>query len=144
MANSPTLFNGKLVSDLILNEKPYLCKPEAPVAEVVRQMQSRKIGSVVVVDADAKPIGIFTERDLMMKVYGNSQAKDSDSVQKYMTVNPQVIQVTDEMDRAARLMRVGRFRHLIIVEGSGKVVGVLSIKDLLEFMVDHQVEAKLA
>lgn len=134
-----SVFDGKMVADLQLGSDPTVCPPAHTVQEVVAEMQNLHVGSIVIVDHEKKPIGIFTERDLLMKFVGNPAAKLSDPISEYMTPSPKSVLKNELLDGAAVLMRVGRFRHLVVVDEAGKTTGVLSIKDLLEHIVDQSI-----
>ena len=92
-----------------------------PVGEAAKEMDERSVGAVLVL-ADGALEGVFTERDVL-------RAGD------FMTPHPETIEPDETTEHAAVLMIHGGFRHLPIVEG-GKVVGILSIRDLMRAVLD--------
>lgn len=94
-------------------------------------MAERGVGAVVVLEGDS--IAILTERDVLNAVaagHGGSAA-----VSDWMTRHPDTIEPEDSTDHAASLMIHGGFRHLpVVVEG--KLVGILSIRDLMKLSLD--------
>lgn len=92
-------------------------------------MIERGVGSAVVVD-DGKPVGIMTDRDTLRAV---AQATDGDSVQVAAFLNRRLLTATPSMELmdAAKIMRDKGFRHLIVVDDDGALVGVFSMRDLV-------------
>jgi len=105
---------------------------EMPVVEVAQRMADRNVGAVLVLEA-GRLAGIMTERDLMRAVARG--LRDDAVVSECMTRDPDTIAPDDTIDHAAVLMIHGGYRHLPVVDGDD-VVGVLSIRDLLQVVVD--------
>jgi CBS domain-containing protein len=119
------------------NLSPVLtCSKNSKVNEVIRLMNENHVGSVVIVEHQ-KPIGIFTERDVLKKVVG-SQAVDINTtpVEYLMTRDPITVTLETSFSQIMGAMRLGKFRHLIIVNQKGQLIGVISIKDVLSRVVD--------
>ena len=99
------------------------------VREAVKIMAKNNVGSVLIFDGD-KLIGIFTERDLLRAV-----ANDEDlnkPVEELGTVgNLIIIDEDSPINVAAELMSKHHIRHLIVVDKSGKPIGVVSIRDII-------------
>lgn len=106
--------------------------PDAPLEQVIAEMAGRNVGSVVVVKDD-KLVGIFTERDLLVKVMGKNKAVKSLKVSDVMTKNPHSAKMDDDVDISLRRMSQGRFRHLPIVDENKHVVGLLSQGDFVAY-----------
>ncbi|HEX6697596.1 MAG TPA: CBS domain-containing protein [Solirubrobacteraceae bacterium] len=104
----------------------------APVVAVARRMAGRNVGAVLVME-DGRLAGIMTERDLMRAVARG--LRDDVVVGECMTADPETIAPDDTIEHAAVLMIHGGFRHLPVVDGDD-VVGVLSIRDLVQVVVD--------
>lgn len=125
----------------ILNpHQPFCVAQDASVDSVMVQLKSQRIGCVIVVDAQGKISGIFSERDYTLKVYGSEIDCKKTPVEKVMTKEP----VTEKLDStiafALNLMSQGGFRHLPIVDDAKMPVGIISVKDV----VDHIVESFVA
>jgi CBS domain-containing protein len=105
---------------------------DAPVVAVAQRMADRNVGAVLVLEA-GRLAGIMTERDLMRAV---ARGLDDDAqVGQCMTANPDTIRPDDTIEHAAVLMIHGGYRHLPVVDGD-EVVGVLSIRDLVQVVVE--------
>jgi len=103
-----------------------------PVVAVARRMVDRNVGAVLVLE-DGRLAGIMTERDLMRAVARG--LSDETIVGECMTADPETIAPDDTIEHAAVLMIHGGFRHLPVVDGDD-VVGVLSIRDLVQVVVE--------
>jgi len=106
-------------------------KPEITVAKAVGVMARQRVGAVAVVENGALR-GIFTERDLMLRVVNEARDPASTLVRDVMTA--EVMTVTDEAtaEDASGLMLEGHLRHLPVVDEQGEVLGLLSMRQLLE------------
>ena len=100
------------------------------VRDVVRVMYENSIGSIVIVDDVGRPIGIFTERDLLRLV---AQGASLDSpVDSVMSRDLVVVKDVEGVVRAAMLMSEHRIRHLPVVDDEGKLMGVISVRDVVD------------
>jgi CBS domain-containing protein len=106
--------------------------PAAPIVAVAQRMADRNVGAVLVIE-DGRLAGIMTERDIMRAVARG--LGDGAVVGECMTADPETIAPDDTIEHAAVLMIHGGYRHLPVVDG-GDVVGVLSIRDLVQVVVE--------
>ena len=107
-------------------------EPGVPVVAVARRMVERNVGAVLVLE-EGRLAGIMTERDLMRAVARG--LSDDVVVGECMTADPDTIAPDDTIEHAAVLMIHGGYRHLPVVDGDD-VVGVLSIRDLVQVVVE--------
>lgn len=99
------------------------------VRDVVRVVYENSIGSIVIVDDVGRPIGIFTERDLLRLV---AQGASLDSpVDSVMSRDLVVVKDVEGVVRAAMLISEHRIRHLPVVDDEGKLMGVISVRDVV-------------
>jgi len=106
------------------------------LGDVVKLMQEKKIGSVVLTKS-AELSGILTERDLLMKVLGLKDDWKSLKASDVMTVNPQTLREEDAIAYVLNNMHIGGYRHIPIVDEDEKPVGMVSIKDVVSWILDH-------
>ena len=107
---------------------------DATLGEAAARMAERGVGAVVVLEGDALA-AILTERDVLKAVAAGQDG--SAPVTEWMTRHPDTIEPDDTTDHAASLMIHGGFRHLPVVDG-GKVVGIVSIRDLMRLALDDR------
>jgi CBS domain-containing protein len=128
--------NLKIESVSRLNPNPPLqVGPKQTVAEVVTLMRQEKVGCLLVCQG-GKVIGIFTERDLMKRVLARGKPLTL-PVDHFMTPNPIVVHPKEPIACAVRRMEVGGYRHLPVVDDRGNAVGVLSVKQIVQYLADH-------
>ncbi len=115
--------------------QPVVCLPStAKVSEAIQSMAEERVGIILIVD-DGKLAGVFSERDVLLKVAAVSLDILSTTIADVMTRNPQALRPHDELVYALNLMSVGGFRHVPIVDGSGQPVAVVSMRDIVEYIV---------
>lgn len=104
--------------------------PHHNLSEAARLMSARRVGAAVVVD-DAMPgPGMITERDVMRAV-ADGRDPASTEVGDVMTFEARAASTDWDLDTAAAEMIRGNFRHLVIVDGRGALVGILSMRDIV-------------
>ncbi|MFQ5665355.1 MAG: cyclic nucleotide-binding/CBS domain-containing protein [Candidatus Binatia bacterium] len=116
--------------------KPAICVPAATsLRSAVQRMNQNSAGCVLVEDA-GRLVGIFTERDVLTKVVGGSADIDSTTVGALMTRDPEALSPDDRVSFALNKMSVGGFRHIPLVDDHGRPVGVVSMRDVVDYMVE--------
>jgi CBS domain-containing protein len=106
----------------------------ATLGEAAALMTERGVGAVVVLEGETIA-AILTERDVMKAV--GSGGDGGAAVSEWMTRHPETIEPADTTDHAASLMIHGGYRHLPVVE-EGRVVGIVSIRDLMRVALDDR------
>lgn len=115
----------------------------ATAADAVEAMIKRRMGAAVVVDDNGIVAGIFTERDVMRKLALSGRDPRAISIREVMT-SPVVMATKDtSLAEALRVMVDQQKRHLPVVEDDGKLLGLLSIRHVLEHKV-AELTAQLA
>jgi len=101
--------------------------------KVVEAMKSKNRGAVLVTE-EGKLVGIFTERDLVSRLDHDDALWSHVVVKDVMTPHPTVVRPYESVAEAMRLLIQGRRRHLPVVDDKGKVLGLLSIRDILAYV----------
>ncbi len=115
------------VQDL-MSSPPVTCPADATLREATSLMDERQIGSVVVTDQRTM-VGILTERDLL-RAAATRVDPGNESVRRWMTADPDVLGLDDEVGAAWSGLTHHHYRHLPVVD-DGSLVGVVSMRDLL-------------
>jgi CBS domain-containing protein len=102
----------------------------ATALDVARRMEKEKVGSVVVV-RDGTPLGIVTDRDLVVRVLAHGLAPASTPVQAVMSSPVHGIPEHADRHEAATMMRERQVRRLPLLDRGGKVTGIVTLEDLL-------------
>jgi len=110
--------------------------PEATVFEAIKLMADKNVGSLLVMSGD-QLVGVFTERDYTRKIA--LQGKKSKETQVREVLSSKIVSVTPHhtVEECMKLMTESRVRHLPVLE-SGKVTGIVSIGDLVNWTISAQ------
>lgn len=126
-----------LQSDIVeraITDQPLIVEPAITVREVFSLLQSHGRGSVVVCDEN-RPVGIFTERDVL-KLMANGSDLDV-RLEDVMVQDPVTIRRDAPLGEAIRVMSDGGYRRLPVVDGQGKLFGVVKVTGIVDYLVDH-------
>ena len=115
-------------------------EPEESVRTVARRMNDRNVGTLVVVDAAGRPTGIVTDRDLVVEVLARGRDPIQTTVGDVMTIGPRTVDESTPIELALTAMRAGPFRRLPVVDGAGKLVGLVSVDDVLSLLAEEMTE----
>ena len=120
-----------------LNPRKAECVPRrATISEAIALLKSRRLGCVLVTGEEEELAGIFTEGDVHYKVAGLIENLDSIPVESLMTPRPSTLRPGDPISRALHLMGLHGFRHIPLVDDSGRPVSIISFRDIVRFMED--------
>lgn len=111
---------------------------DTSVADCVRDMNSKGIGAMIVMDGE-RLAGIFTERDALSKVLGEGRDATKTKVSEVMTPDPLCVSPGTTVEEAMGIVTNRRFRHLPVVE-NGRVLAMISSGDLTRWLVEDQVK----
>ena len=92
-------------------------------------MREHRVGSLLVMDGQ-ELAGIFTERDVLIRVLQNKLDTENILIEEVMTKDPEILHDDDPIAFALNLMSVGSYRHVPIVDDSESPVGIISVKDV--------------
>jgi len=106
----------------------------ATVMEVVGVMQERDVGAVMIMTEDGLFAGIFSERDLLVRVVHAGRDPATTPISLVMTRDIHFVSPGTTIEAALSLMHVQRFRHLLVIDGP-KVYGLISMRDLVYQMI---------
>ena len=122
------------VASIIKNQKPLVLGEDETVQRACQSMTERRCGSVLVVDKQQRPTGIFTGQDAVRLLANGKNA--AESLGQAMKLNPVMITPDGHAIDALRAMSNGGFRHLPVVE-NGRICGVVSRSDFTGIEIDR-------
>jgi len=102
--------------------------PDVSVTDVCRQMVQGRVSAAFITDDD-RPIGIFTERDVVRLVVEAPHGWREEPIRNYMTTAVQTVDEDDLLIDALHTMQKGHFRHLPVTDAKGRLKHVISIRD---------------
>jgi signal-transduction protein with cAMP-binding, CBS, and nucleotidyltransferase domain len=106
------------------------------IGEAARRMREAGTGCVLVERA-GRLVGILTERDILHKLVGTGYDPATTLVDGVMTPEPETLTLEDPLAFALQRMSVGGYRHIPLVDAEGRAVGMLSVRDVVDFLVEH-------
>ena len=109
------------------------------VREALILMSEKNIGAIIIVDNNDFPIGIFSERDYARKIVLKGKSSKDTLLDEVMTKELITITRDYKIDRCMEIMIEKRIRHLPVLEDK-KIIGIISIGDLLKIMIKEQKE----
>ena len=109
-------------------------QPHRSLAEAARLLVERRIGALVVADAEQAVIGIISERDIVRAVAGHGGRALDDAVSRHMTAKVVTCAPSADLDEVMETMTEGRFRHVPILD-DGHLVGIVSIGDVVKHRI---------
>ncbi len=107
---------------------------ETSLEDAARQLHERRVGALVVLDADASIVGVLSERDIIRELARRGAAALEDTVGAVMTRGVIVAGLDESIDDGLSRMTDRRVRHLPVVDGA-RLVGIVSIGDLVKHRI---------
>ena len=123
----------------ILNEKGtavHAVEPSASVLDAVKKMNEERIGALLVIEG-SKPVGIFTERDVLTRVVDKSRDPGGTRVEEVMSTEVVAVSPKTTVDEAMAVITERRCRHLPVLD-DGRLEGMVSIGDLTRWVTRKQ------
>lgn len=102
-----------------------------------KRMQSRNVGTLVVLDKKQRPIGLVTDRDLTLRVLAEGLDAATTSVRDVMTSGVKTISEECPIEEALEIMREGPFRRIPVVNGRDQLTGIVSVDDVIHPLADE-------
>ncbi len=118
----------------LMRKAPVSCPVDATVRDALERMFHHGVGVLPVVDGDGRVVGIATDRDLARAVYERDAAPAEIPLADAMTTPVHTVRPDADLTAARELLREHRIRRLPVVDGEGRLVGILSIDDLARAM----------
>jgi CBS domain-containing protein len=118
-----------LTRDLMLKEV-VTTYGNVPTKEAIELLFKRHVGSIVVINESEQCIGIFTERDAI-RVVAQNVPLDA-PVEKIMTKNPFTVNEDTVFQEAKSIIKSAKIRHLPVIDANGKLVGLISVRHVLD------------
>jgi CBS domain-containing protein len=115
----------------------YTVNPESSVYEALETLESKNLGSLVVLEECGKLDGIFTERDYARKVILKGRSSKETRVMDIMTESPVFVTPDTKIDYCMQLMTDKHIRHLPVLDDN-ELIGLISIGDLVKHIIDRK------
>jgi signal-transduction protein with cAMP-binding, CBS, and nucleotidyltransferase domain len=114
-----------------------LADADETAAAAAQRMHDRKVGTLIILDRANRPVGILTDRDLVLRVVAPGRDPRQTHVAEVMTRDPRTISEAEPIEQALSLMRTGCVRRLQVTARDGALVGLISLDDMLSLMAEE-------
>jgi CBS domain-containing protein len=121
----------------ICNRTVITARPDETVEAAAKRMKKYDVGALVVVE-DNKPIGIITDRDLVLRVLAQECVPQEQDIRSKMTGSLVCVPEHTPLEEAMNLMRGYQIRRLVIVNDARELVGIFTLDDMLELLGEEQ------
>ena len=138
-----TLVEQSLLMDRVsvLDPKPpIVVSPDTSVADVLQTLVKRGIGCVFVVEHE-KVIGVFSERDALLRLNTEASNYAEHPISELMTTSPQSLESDAKIAFAVRMMDLGGYRHVPVVDENAHPTGVISARDILRYLTEKMTDS---
>ncbi len=116
--------------------KPVTAGPEDTIRQAVERMRAQRLGCVIVVDSDQKPVGMFTESMLTQLLTSNPKVVD-EPVSKHMAEHWPWVRATDPIHDVLDGLHLKNVRFLCVVDENDRLIGLTGQKGLMEYVAEH-------
>ncbi len=114
-----------------------LANADEPVTAAAKRMRDRHVGTLVVINRDKVPVGLVTDRDLAIRILGDNRDPSTTSVGDIMSQYPRTVSEHTPIEEALAAMRSLGVRRLPVVGSDDRLVGIVSITDFLNLLVEE-------
>jgi CBS domain-containing protein len=141
----------KKLGGALLNDTVKLLAPSQPIAvtgnvtvrDAVARMVAQHRAAVVVVDGQGRLIGIFTERDVLLRVLGQGLDPATTTLDQVMTKDPEALSAQDRVCYAVNRMATAGYRTIPLVDAEGRPIGIVTVNDVVKWLAEIFPEAVL-
>ncbi len=137
---------GALLNDavnLLAPTEPIRLLATATVHDAVTRMLANRRAAVVIVDAEGRLIGIFTERDVLTRVVGQSRDVQRTTLAEVMTRDPEALSPQDRICYAVNRMNNAGYRTVPLVDAERRPIGIVTVSDVVKWLAEIFPEAVL-
>jgi len=124
----------------LCNREVIITTPDIGIHEAAKLMRVHHVGTLVVVDpqpGQALPLGILTDRDLVIEVLAEDVPLEEVTVGDVMNSNPTRVQTTDGLWDTLQIMRGQGIRRILVVEQDGALAGILALDDVIALLAEE-------
>ena len=124
----------------VMTKNPATCTSESPVVEAARLMEREGVGSIPVCE-NGRLEGIVTDRDIAVRVVASGRDPRETRIADVMTRDPQCVKADEPLDRALEVMESRQVRRIPVIDGGGRLVGIIAQADIATRLHDHDTTA---
>jgi CBS domain-containing protein len=115
----------------------HVASPQESVRAVARRMAGDNVGTVVVLGERDRPVGILTDRDVVLRCIAQDRDPDTTEVREVMTSPVTYVYESTPIESALERMAGAHTRRLVVVDDDERLVGILALDDVLELLTEE-------
>lgn len=137
-----SVFDARLLHEplkVLKRRQPLIFTPGQTATQAMAAMQAERRGCVLITatgDVHSPLLGIFTERDVLYRIVGRGRNPQGLALSEVMTEEPECVPEAASIAWVLNKMAIGGFRHVPAVDEDGRPSSVISVRDIVEFLVD--------
>lgn len=113
----------------VMTRNPATCSGQSPVTEAAQLMEREGVGAIPVCE-NGRLEGILTDRDIAVRVVAGGRDPRQTRIADVMTRDPNCVKADEPIDRALEVMEASQVRRIPVIDGSGKLVGIIAQADI--------------
>ena len=122
------------IKDADFTHEVVVCYPDDHIKDILKVLKLKNIGSVIVINSDGQVIGLFSQRDYLIRVPMEKLDLDEEKVETYMNSNPLKLYLDSSLSGAISALASSNSRYIVLVDDDEKPVGVLSQGDIIKYL----------
>jgi predicted transcriptional regulator len=122
------------IKDADFTHEVVVCHPDDHIKDILKVLKLKNIGSVIVINSDDQVLGLFSQRDYLIRVPMEKLDLEREKVKTYMNSNPLKLYLDSNLSGAISSLAASNSRHIVLVDDDEKPVGVLSQGDIIKYL----------
>jgi CBS domain-containing protein len=115
----------------------HVASAQESVREAARRMREADVGALVVVDGERRPVGVVTDRDVVLRCVAEGRDPDATPLASVMTAPVACVAESTAIEEALRRMAGASARRLAVTDAEGRLAGILALDDVLDLLVEE-------
>jgi CBS domain-containing protein len=121
----------------ICTREVHFGEPDESVRDGARRLAEREVGTLVILDAERRPLGMVTDRDIMFHCVAEGRDPEKATLREIMASPAVTVVEETPIERALETMARDGVRRLVVVDREKKLVGLLALDDVLELLAEE-------
>lgn len=117
--------------------EPIVLAPDTPARDAIEKMKQRNGGAVLIVDEEGALLGIFTERDVLNKLFLQGSKCLDLPISNLMTARPTTLHMDDSIVFALHHMHVGGYRYIPLFDDDDKLTFIVSVRSVVDYLAQR-------
>ena len=126
----------------VMTKNPATCSSESPVVEAARLMERGGVGAIPVCE-NGRLEGIVTDRDIAVRVVAGGKDPRHTRISEVMTRDPECVKADEPIDRALEVMESRQVRRIPVIDGGGRLVGIIAQADIATRLNDDHATSEV-